>query len=207
MRNSKQETVAATGPDDLETSVWRFLHALFRAPSADQWARLRGAEMRDAWAALCALVAIDLDPVLPAPVSARVYEEEYVSRFDVGVPHPPVPLMESHWNRRESVSQVLREHILFFRQFGLTVRQPSSDGVDHLRRQLAFMAFLSAEAAGDSEGAEACRRARADFRARRMRSWIPAAARKCESLDPESWSTQWLRLLDRCCEMEIAAPC
>ena len=79
---------------------------------------------------------------LQLPASFHSYEEQYVAAFEVGLPHAPVPLIESHHRRGEPVPRVLHENILFHRAFGLQIKEDSLESSDHLRYQLELLARL-----------------------------------------------------------------
>jgi len=146
---------------------------------------------------------------LPLPVSYEEYAEDYISTFEVGLPAPPCPLIESHWNKRDPVPKVLHENMLFYKQFGLELRSSSNETADHLRHQLEFMHHLcrteaEAIATGQVEYVDQYARARTDYTNRHLRFWIPLAHAAIDAIKPELWCTKWMDLLSRCCLIAYA---
>ena len=103
--------------EDLAESAarWHFFLTLFKFPSLKQWIGLQEERSRRAWAILNR--DLDADPALemPVPADLQTYEDLYLSTFEVGVPHPVCPLIESHWNKRHPVPKILHENILFYK--------------------------------------------------------------------------------------------
>src|SRR3989338_320194 len=112
-------------------AIWSFLHDLFRFPDNNQWQWLHESRVKQAWTVIRALVSAEMPNDMPLPESFEVYEQDYISAFEVGTPQPPCPLIESHWNKRDAVPKILHENILFYRQFGLILRSTSSETADH----------------------------------------------------------------------------
>lgn len=181
-------------------AAWNFFHDLFRAPSMPQWEWLNAEPAQKAWPILAE--AASLPDTLPLPATFSDYEQTYIATFDVGVPAPPCPLIESHWRRSQPGPQIVHENLLFYRHFGLAQRTGSQDTSDHLRPQTEFMAYLcnlqSRLMQSDPEGEriDQLQRARQDFLVRHMNSWIPAAAAELNRLSPPQWIADWLTLLD-----------
>jgi len=179
-----------------EAAVWRFLHDLFRGPSESQWAWLNEESVSQAWGLLA--TATGQGPSeLPRPGNYAEYETTYLAAFEVGAPHPPCPLVESHWMRADPVPQILHEHVLFYRQFGLELKSAQGETADHLRHQLEFLAHLcTSEAnADDNESAEQISRGRSDFLDRHARPWIAIAAEAADEILPDEWPAKWMALL------------
>ncbi len=189
--------------EDLAESAarWHFFLTLFKFPSLKQWIGLQEERSRRAWAILNR--DLDADPALemPVPADLQTYEDLYLSTFEVGVPHPVCPLIESHWNKRHPVPKILHENILFYKQFGLELRPAVHESADHLRHQLEFLLYLDRlefQARGEADGEEAARqaaRARGDFLERHPGCWVPAAARDLNGKQPGTWPSQWMNLL------------
>jgi DMSO reductase family type II enzyme chaperone len=163
---------------DLLPSI-RFSHDLLRKPNPDQHEWLRSAECRSFWDELTAILSLDLAfPMIPGDF--QLYESQYIATFDVGQPHPPVPLIESHYNKAEPVPRILHENILFYTRFGLELREDFAESADHLLCQLSFMAHLlrllqqHVEVNNAEESAQFVH-AIGDFSDRHLRSWIPRA--------------------------------
>ena len=169
-----------------------FARDLFRPPSVQQWRFLTAPETGGAWEALAR--RLDLSQVAGLPRDAVDYETSYIAAFDAGAPTPPVPLIESHYNKREPVPRILHENILFYQSFGLRLLETSNEMADHLRHQLEFVGHLykmeAEELRGrrDSEILAQVRAGRREFIERHLMSWLPdAAERSAKAPDP------WIR--------------
>jgi TorA maturation chaperone TorD len=192
---------------------FHYLHGLFRAPGTEQWAWLNSAECGAFWRALGEHLDIadaSEDPGLPA--DSGEYESQYIAAFEAGTPHAPLPLIESHHNRRDPVPRVLHENVLFYQAFGLRLRSSANETADHLRHQLEFVAHLfgleaEAEAARGDAGAPVCpgtlspenqnrdqiRRARREYLERHLSIWVPQAARIAADA-PYPWVRRYLEM-------------
>ena len=190
-------------------AIWSFLHDLFRFPDDNQWQWLHEPRVKQAWTVIRALVSAEMPNDMPLPESFEVYEQDYISAFEVGTPEPPCPLIESHWNKRDAVPKILHENILFYRQFGLILRSMASETADHLRYQLEFNHYLcrmELEAYNNAKSDEildSIRRGRKDFLDRHMNSWIPRAAQEYGSKYPGSWPAAWMTFLVACCTAQV----
>lgn len=185
-----------------EAAMWKYLHDLFRLPGEAQWCWLHEEPTQRAFALLSAAAELML------PATFAQYEQDYLAAFEVGLPHPPAPLIESHWRRSDPPPRVLHQNLLFYRRFGLDLRRPSAENPDHLRCQLELLYHLcrlELRATSDAKADEAAQlaRARADFTERHLASWVPRAAAALEREAPGSWPVRWLALLAGCC---AAAP-
>lgn len=189
-------------------AAFRFAHDLFRAPGAAQWAWLNSTETRADWARWTAAVELAAGTAPDLPDDPAAYETEFIAAFEAGVPNAPVPLIESHYNRRDPVPRLLHENILFYRAFGLQLKDSSAETSDHLRHQLEFVAWLlelEADRADDAEAGERrdqLRRGRAEYAARHLLSWLPRAVEKAEGA-PRRWTPDYLTLA--ACLAELAA--
>lgn len=184
-----------------QAAGWLFLHDLFRRPSDSQWAWLSSTSAQEAWRLLSESLQAGGFSGFPLAASREDYEAGYISAFDVGLPTPPCPLLESHWNRVYPPSQVVHENLLFYQHFGFTLKEPEAEAADHLLRQLEFLAGLcllqaETETAGVDTGAAAeIARARRDYLDRHILSWVPQAFRSLAEELPGSWQAAWLELL------------
>ena len=103
------------------------------------------------------------------------HESRYLACFEVGLPGPPVPLLASHYNRKEPAPRIIHEHVLFYKRFG--VRPVDSlESADHLLDELAFLIRLDELLLAGRVEAESVLRARRDFLARRAARWPARAA-------------------------------
>jgi len=180
-----------------------FVHDLLRPPSPEQWNHLRLEATKQTFSGLCRLLGLDQETVLPD--SANVFESEYIACFDAGAPHPAVPLRESHYNKRAPVTQVLYENGLFYKSFGLVLREPRREAPDHLLRQLEFVGYLYSmeadalnEETFDSVDAEPrrtaqIRRARHEYLQRHLLSWLPQSLELARQ-SHAAWAAAWIAL-------------
>jgi DMSO reductase family type II enzyme chaperone len=187
-----------------KAALWGFLHDLFRPPSVEQWNWLREEPARAAWTMLAGMVDREVVPKLPVPDTQSAFEQDYLAAFEVGLPHPPCPLIESHWNHTESVPKVLHENTLFYHHFGLKMRASTLETADHLRFQLDFLRHLArlyAEALEQEQHGKAnqIEQARADYLLRHL-GWIAEAAHACHEQLSDRWSDEWMNLLAACVE-------
>jgi DMSO reductase family type II enzyme chaperone len=189
--------------------AWKFLHDLFRPPSLAQWRWLEQDAVRQAWNHLAVINdTADASSELPLPGSFADFEQGYLAAFEVGLPHPPCPLIESHWNKRAPLAEVLHENQLFYRRFGLELRTPGKETADHLLHQLEFLQYLyRLEARFAPHRDKRCQiaHARQDFLKRHTGYWVPLAATALEEALPGSWPSAWMALLRSCCEDEVRA--
>jgi len=157
-----------------------FVRDLFAPPDDDQWSRLTSAETSSAWVAMADRMGVAR--TLDLPSDAAAYESAYIAAFDAGAPHPLVPLLESHYNKRDPVPRILHENILFHQSFGVRLRHASNETADHLRHQLEFIGRLYQMEAEELRGRcepeilAQIRAGRRDFITRHLLSWLPDAA-------------------------------
>lgn len=112
------------------------------------------------------------------------YENAYIALFDVGVPEPPLPLLESAHNKTVPPQQIALENISFYEVLGLKP-DPSRQAPDHLVTQLEFLAAVryARENAREADR-ESLRRLERDFLQRHLLNWLPAAQEKLQRLGP-----------------------
>jgi len=161
------------------SAAFAYVHSLFRVPSPDQHAWLLSSECQEMWGVLSACLD-GLPTRLDVPADYNDFTERYIATFDVGTPAPPVPLIESHYNKRDPIPRILHENILFYRQFGLQLRDTSLESADHLRHQLEFVQHLldyqlRLATSGQTAEAEQVTQALADYVRRHLVSWLPEA--------------------------------
>jgi TorA maturation chaperone TorD len=108
------------------------------------------------------------------------HESRYLACFEVGLPSPPVPLLASHYQRREPAPRVIHEHLLFFRRFGLHGPGRDQAPADHLVYQLDFLTRLDDLLLKGRVAGESALWARQDFLSRHVRRWTAEASRQAE---------------------------
>lgn len=184
---------------------FRFLHDLFRPVTREQFDWLQSEPVRKAWQGLAEAFGLQQAPRLPLPAGYADFEQNYLATFDVGLPHPPCPLIESHWFPGEPGSKVQHENVLFYRHFGLKLRSAENEPPDHLRHQLEFMshlAYLEKQAlnqSGEQDRALQICRAQADFLDRHLGRWVPRAAAAIRKAGAPIWAQAWLEMLAAWC--------
>jgi DMSO reductase family type II enzyme chaperone len=171
-------------PTDLD--LYRVFAYCFGFPSAERFAWLSSREHR-------ALLET-LDSQLHARKKRRAvrrfpiysaYEAAYLALFEVGVPAPPVPLLDSAYSRSRPAQEVVLDCVNFYDVLGLR----PSDAVfpaDHLVTQLEFLSAVRFLRAGSqlAEQESQLRLLERDFIERHLLSWLPTALEKLEKLDP-----------------------
>jgi len=199
------------GTADLQEqeAMWRILHHLLRPPAAEQWEWLTTEPVRSAWSILAGRCALE-HRTMPIPSDYDSYQEQFLATFDVGMPHPPCPLLESHWNRKESPGLVRQRNMRFYEQFGLQLRSADGSPPDHLRHQLELLEYLcrlelDRTLCSDADEASQLARARHEYLTLHLLSWVPAAARDLAAKIPGAWPSRWMELLAACLEGEETA--
>ncbi len=175
-----------TRPTENSVDLYRVFSFLFRFPSREQFAWMRRAEFPGALAKLWVELGCRGDfPGLNLFERYPQYESVYIALFDVGVPAPPVPLVESAWRKSQPAQQIAHDNVNFYDVLGLrcdTSRYPP----DHLLTQLEFLAAVrfAREHSATELNRESLQRLEHDFLGRHLLAWFPAAARKLRELDP-----------------------
>ncbi len=118
------------------------------------------------------------------------YESAYIALFDVGVPEPPVPLVESAHHKAIPAQQIALENISFYEVLNLNVN-PARAFADHLLTQLEFLSAVryAGDQGRDAEGRANLTRLERDFLQRHLLNWLPAAETKLRRLDPPVFPT------------------
>ena len=177
---------AASGGPLAGLDLYRLFAACFGQPSPERFAWLSGKEFR----ALLKELAGELEVKSAAPRAGRfpgyaAYEAAYLALFEVGVPEPPVPLLESAHTHRALPQQIVLDCVNFYELLGL---RPSGSAfpADHLVTQLEFLAAARylRESKADPGEVDALERLEADFLERHLLSWLPAALKKLSALNP-----------------------
>jgi DMSO reductase family type II enzyme chaperone len=170
---------ALDSPCDLARTrqdVYRFLRSALVRPTPEQHAWLNEAGFETTLETLCAAFDLPYPPGPLVPAEFAGHESRYLACFEVGMPGPPVPLVASHYNRREPAPRILYEHVLFYRQFGVAVPADSVDPADHLGHQLAFLIHLDDLLDEESLAPVSVLRARHDFLSRHLVAWTQEAS-------------------------------
>jgi DMSO reductase family type II enzyme chaperone len=187
-----------------ELDLYRVFAACFGYPSRDRFAWFSGQEFRSLLKSLTELYGEPRNSrfALHFP-NYSAYESAYIALFEVGVPGPPVPLLESANSHKSVPQDVVLECVNFYEVLGL---RPSGSvfPADHLVTQLEFLAtvrYLLEHQAG-SEGAEPLRRLERDFIERHLLNWLPVAQEKINRIAPPLFP-MLLRLLAAFARQEL----
>ncbi|MFO0930077.1 MAG: molecular chaperone TorD family protein [Gemmataceae bacterium] len=161
-------------------AVYHFLRAALGPPSPEQHAWMRSADFARALGDIAAAFGVDFPAGELVPEEWADHESRYLACFEVGLPGPPVPLLASHYQKREPAPRVIHEHILFYRGFGLPGPDREQSPADHLVYQLDFLIHIDALLAKDRVDAESALWARQDFLSRHVQRWTDEASRQAE---------------------------
>jgi DMSO reductase family type II enzyme chaperone len=177
--------------------LYRLFANCFGQPTPERFAWLSGREFR----ALLKQIAAELGMECSSARFGRfpdyaAYEAAYLALFEVGVPQPPVPLLESAHSHRAVPQEIVLECVNFYEVLGL---RPSGSAfpADHLVTQLEFLAAARylREGKTNAEEVAGLRRLEADFLERHLLSWLPDALKRLSTLKPPLF----LRLLELLC--------
>ena len=183
---SKRNYHERVAPHLAELDLYRVFAACFSHPSIERFAWLSGRECRGLLKKLgqlhedrLSVTAIGRFP------NYSSYESAYIALFEVGVPAPPVPLLESANSQRQVPQEIVLECVNFYDVLGL---QPSGTvfPTDHLVTQLEFLAAVRylREQANDSNKETSLRHLERDFVERHLLNWLPIAQEKLEKSNP-----------------------
>jgi TorA maturation chaperone TorD len=182
-KRNHRERVAPL-PADLD--LYRVFAACFSHPSIERFAWLSGRECR----VLLKKLGHRHEGRLPHSATRHFrdyssYESAYIALFEVGVPEPPVPLLESANSPRQVPQDIVLECVNFYDVLGL---RPSGSVFpsDHLVTQLEFLAAARylREQANDSNKEASLRRLERDFIGRHLLNWLPVAQENLEKANP-----------------------
>jgi len=182
--------------------VYRFLAAALNKPTPIQHEWFGSAGFVAALNRVCETFGVPLAEDELAAVDPSDHEARYIACFEVGLPTPPVLLLASHYNRREPVTAVLHEHLLFYHRFGARLARGITEQSDHLLNELAFLIHLD-ELLLKGLPASSLLLARRDFLRRHAARWpARAAADAAEKGLPVVYRTL-LALLSRAVEDDL----
>jgi TorA maturation chaperone TorD len=182
---SKRNHRERVAPLLAKLDLYRVFAACFGLPSTERFAWLSGTE--------CYVLLKKHghhEDGLPHSATRRFrdyssYESAYIALFEVGVPEPPVPLLESANSHRQVPQEIILECVNFYDVLGL---RPSGTvfPTDHLVTQLEFLAAARylREQANESSKEASLRRLESDFIERHLLNWLPAAQEKLEKANP-----------------------
>lgn len=158
-------------------AVYRFLLAALDKPTADQHTWFASTAFRRSLEELSHQFDVALAEEEWATPGLAEHEARYLACFEVGLPAPPVPLLASHYNRREPVTALIHEHLLFYRCFGASPAAGNIEPADHLLNELTFLIWLDERLLRGGEAVPSILRGRRDFLRRQAAAWPGRAAR------------------------------
>lgn len=184
---AKTETGAGREPTGWEqVDLYRFFAFALGSPSAERFRWFHQPELPVALQRLWAQLGCAGEfPGISAYREYGEYESTYIAVFDVGVPEPPVPLLESAHNKTQPAQQTALESALFYEVLGLKA-DPGRAAPDHLLTQLEFLAAVRfvRENSPDGENRRSLTRLEREFLERHLLDWLPAAQKKLARLEP-----------------------
>jgi TorA maturation chaperone TorD len=191
----------ATQEDDLD--LIRVFAFCFSRPTPESFAWLSGKDSRALWTSLGRHLRVGVKSAKKNNFADfATYEAAYIALFEVGVPEPPVPLLESAHSHRAVPQEIVLDCVNFYDVLGL---RPSGSAfpADHLVTQLEFLGavrYLSREQP-DPEKVKPLRWLERDFLERHLLNWVPVVQRKINELNPPLFP-MLLRLLNACLSEE-----
>src|SRR5262245_46276915 len=174
------EAIASRDVVEARLSVYRFLLAALDKPTPEQHAWIASSGFRSALVDLANQFDLAVPPGELAAADAADHQTRYIACFEVGLPTPPVVLLASHYNRREPVTAIIHEHLLFYRCFGAGPAAGNGEPADHALNELAFLIYLDELLLAGQIQAEYVLRARRDFLHRHMARWPGRACAAAE---------------------------
>lgn len=170
----------ATPVEWAEIDLYRFFAFAFAPPTSERFTWLGQPEFPAALARLWNhLSCTGAFPGLIPFQGYADYESTYIAVFDVGLPEPPVPLVESAHYKAQPAQETALENVSFYEVLGLKA-DPSRYAPDHLVTQLEFLAAVryARENTPDVENRRRLVRLERDFLVRHLLNWLPAAQKK-----------------------------
>ena len=169
-----------------ELDLFRVFAICFGQPSHETFSWLSGAAARSLWKRLGQRLHVNANLSRANGFAGyETYEAGYIALFEVGVPEPPVPLLESAHSSRAVPQEIVLECVNFYDVLGL---RPSGSAFppDHLVTELEFLAAVRylREQQSDSQTAEPLRRLERDFIERHLLNWLPTVQQKIDRLSP-----------------------
>lgn len=171
---------------DAELDMFRVFAICFGQPSHDSFSWLSGTAARSLWKRLGQRLQVKVNlSRANGFASFEAYEAGYIALFEVGVPEPPVPLLESAHSSGAVPQEIVLDCVNFYDVLGL---RPSGSAFppDHLVTELEFLAAVRylRERQSDSPTAESLPRLERDFIERHLLNWLPTVQQKIDRLNP-----------------------
>ena len=172
--------IARQSEKETEIDLYRLFAFVFGRPTPDRYEWLQRTELAAALEALWKRLGCEgAFPDTSRYETYGDYEATYIAVFDVGVPQPPVPLLESVHYKVLPAQQTALENTYFHEVLGLRA-DTSRYAPDHLVTQLEFLAAVryAREYAPEKANQQDLARLERDFLERHMLNWLPAAGQK-----------------------------
>jgi len=171
-------SVESTGWEEID--LYRFFAFVFGAPTRERFEWFQQPALASSLAHLWA--RLGCPGAFPGVVSFKdygEYESTYIALFDVGVPQPPVPLLESAHDKAQPPQQTALENTSFYEVLGLAT-DTARYAPDHLVTQLEFLSAVryTRENTPSEENRKSLARLEQDFLQRHLLNWVPAAEEK-----------------------------
>jgi TorA maturation chaperone TorD len=166
--------------------LFRLFAFCFGQPSQERFAWLSNSNSRALWKQIGRDLRTEVNLTRRDQFpNCRGYEAAYIALFEVGLPEPPVPLLESAHSKRTVPQEIVLDCVNFYDVLGL---RPSGTAfpADHLVTQLEFLAavrFLR-ESGPPGSNKDSLARLESDFIQRHLLSWLPAVLEKLHQLHP-----------------------
>lgn len=175
-----ERTTANLAPDWEAVDLYRFFAFVFGVPTSERFAWFRQPDLEASLARLW--TELDCPGAFPGLTPYQdyaEYESTYIGVFDVGVPQPPVPLLESAHCKSLPAQQTALENTSFYQVLGLRAA-PIRYAPDHLVTQLEFLSAVryARENTPAAENRQSLARLERDFLERHLLNWLPAAQKK-----------------------------
>lgn len=183
--------------------VYRFCLQTMDKPTPAQYDWLNSMPFQTSLRSLCEQFDVSLPAELSLSDDFASYESVYIACFDAGLPAPPVPLLSSHYNKREPVPATIHEHVLFYKRFGTTLTEGNIEPADHLSNELAFLIWLDELLLEGEIDPESIHQARFDFLSRHPHRWLPQALRAAQEKELPEWFIVLLRLLTHAIDEDV----
>jgi len=184
------DETAVTPIDWQQNDLYRFFAIVFAPPTRQCFDLLAQPGFPQALRNLWTLLGCDREfPGFEWFASYEEYESAYIALFDVGIPEPPVPLLESAHDKSHPAQEIALENTYFYDVLGLK-SDPSRAVPDYLVTQLEFLAALhyTCEHSSDKSAAVSLARAETEFLERHMLNWIPNARAKLNRINAPGFS-------------------
>src|SRR5262245_28027447 len=198
------EPIASADLSEARLAAYHFLLAALDKPTPEQHAWLTSTDFRHSLAELGEHFGVAIPPGELAAADPDDHQARYIATFEVGLPTPPVVLLASHYNRREPVTAIIHEHMLFYRRFGASPSRGNGEPADHALNELAFLIYLDELLLAGQVEVESILHARHDFLSRHMSRWPARASAVAEENGIASLYVTLLRILTAAVDQDRA---